>query len=204
MIRVGLTGTLGAGKSTVGRLFESWGARRLDADRLARQAVEPGRPAHGRIRKAFGEEVLAPDGTLDRSALRRIVFRDPAARRRLEEIVHPEVGALRREALQRARREGVTVVVEEIPLLFEVGMEDEFDLVVVVDAPAEVRAERLREARGLTREEFEAMDAAQLPAEEKRGRADRVIHNDGSREALTRRARRVWDDLTRASAPPSA
>lgn len=203
MIRVGLTGSLGAGKSTVGRLFESWGARRVDADRLARLAVEPGRPAHRRIREAFGEDALGDDGTVDRSALRRIVFRDPAARRRLEEIVHPEVGRLRGEALQRAHRDGSAVVVEEIPLLFEVGMEDEFDLVVVVDAPAEVRAERLREARGLSREEFEAMEAAQLPAEEKRSRADRVIHNDGSPEELTRRARRVWDDLVRADGSPS-
>lgn len=204
MIRVGLTGTLGAGKSTVGRLFESWGARRVDADRLARRAVEPGRPAYRRIRETFGEEVLAADGTVDRAALRQVIFQDPAARRRLEEIVHPEVGRLRRDEVERARRDGAAVLVEEIPLLFEVGMEGEFDLVVTVDAPVEVRAERLRETRGLSREEFEAMDAAQLPAEEKRRRADRVIHNDGSREALTRRARRVWDDLTRASGPPSA
>lgn len=200
MIRIGLTGTLGAGKSTVGRLFESWGAYRIDADALARRAVEPGRPAHARIREAFGEDAFRSDGTVDRAALRELVFADPEARRRLEAIVHPEVAQLRERELERAGRRGARVVVEEVPLLFEVGLEGAYDAVVVVDAPKAARAERLATARGLSSEAFRAIDEAQMGAAEKRARADHVIRNDGSRAALAERTRGVWAALTGPSA----
>ncbi len=192
MLEVGITGTVGAGKSTVGRLFERWGARRIDADELSREAVAPGTPALEEIVEAWGEEVLAEDGSLDRAALRERVFGDPEARERLESIVHPEVRRLREERLRRARREGVEVAVGEVPLLFETGMEGDFDLVVVVDAPREQRRRRLRSARGLSDETFEAIESAQWSGERKRAAADLVIVNDGTLEELEASARAAW------------
>lgn len=200
MIRIGLTGTMGAGKSTVGDLFESWGAFRIDADALARQAVEPGQPALATIREMFGDEMLRDDGSLDRAALRAVVFSDEAALRRLEAIVHPEVDRLRASLLDRAEREGVRAVVVEIPLLFEKDRRREFDVVVVVDAPVEVRRRRIGAARSLTAEEFAAMDAAQWSGERKREAADYVIFNDGEQTELEAGAREVWDAVTGASA----
>lgn len=195
MIRVGLTGTLGAGKSTVGRLFERWGAFRVDADRLAREAVEPGSGALERIRRTWGDRVLDAEGVLDRGALRRLVTRDPEARRRLERIVHPEVARLRAERRREAEDRGVEVFVEEVPLLFEVGLEEEFDRVVVVDAPEETRRRRVSRGREIDAAEFEAMDAAQMTGAEKRARADHVIWNDGDRASLERKARKVWERI---------
>ena len=192
MIRVGVTGTVGAGKSTVARLFESWGARRVDADELAREAVRPGSAALDEIRREWGDEVLDEEGALDRAAMRRRVFGDDEARRRLEEIVHPEVRRLRRERLEEAREAGAEVVVGEVPLLLETGMADEFDVVVVVDAPRDVRRRRLREERGVDAGTFEAIDAAQWPAGRKREAADHVIVNAGSMRELEGEARRVW------------
>lgn len=191
MIRVGLTGTLGAGKSTVGRLFERWGALRVDADRLAREAVEPGRPALQEIEARWGEAVAGDDG-LDRDVLREIVARDPEARRELERIVHPEVRRLMERRLREAEEEGVAVAVVEIPLLFENELEDRFDLTVAVDAPRRQRLERVREERDLPEEQFDAMEGAQWSGERKRRAADLSIRNDGTLEQLEAAARRVW------------
>lgn len=193
MLVVGITGTVGAGKSTVGRLFERWGARRIDADELSREAVEPGSPALRSIVEEWGEGILRGDGSLDRAALREKVFGEPAARERLEEIVHPEVQRLRRERLRQAREEGVEVVVGEVPLLFETGMEDGFDLVVAVDAPRRVRRRRVCRERDVPVETFRAMEAAQWSADRKRSAADLVIENDGSLDELEQAARRAWD-----------
>lgn len=192
MIRIGLTGTLGAGKSTVATLFERWGAWRLDADELAREAVEPGSPALEAIREEWGDVVLDEDGRLDREAMRSRVFGDAAARRRLEEIVHPEVRRLRDERVAAAREAGAEVVVGEVPLLLEKGMEDEFDVVVTVDAPRAVRRRRVAEERGVDAGTFEAIEAAQWPADRKREGADYVIDNGGSPGELEETARRVW------------
>ena len=192
MLVVGITGTVGAGKSTVGRLFERWGARRIDADRLAREAVAPGSPALEAIVDEWGGEVLADDGSLDRAALRERVFGDPEARERLEAIVHPEVRRLREERLREAREEGVEIVVGEVPLLFETGMAEAFDLVVAVDAPVEERRRRLRATRDLSRETFEAIESAQWAGERKRAAADLVIVNDGTPEELEEAAREAW------------
>lgn len=200
MIRIGLTGTLGAGKSSVGDLFESWGARRVDADVLARRAVEPGSPGLEAVRREFGEGVIRADGTLDRTALRRIVFADPEALRRLEAIVHPEVDRMRVRLFEQARRERVSAIVLEIPLLFEKDLARDFDAVVVVDAPADVRQRRVCESRGLSPEEFAAMDQAQWKGERKRAEADHVIWNDGDRSKLEAEARQTWDAVTGASA----
>jgi dephospho-CoA kinase len=199
VIRIGLTGTMGAGKSTVGNLFESWGARRVDADVLAREVVEPGQPALEAIRETFGAGMLRADGSLDRPALRAIVFDDPDSLRRLEAIIHPAVDRLRTDLLEEARADGARVALLEIPLLFEKDLLDEFDAVIVVDAPADVRRRRVCESRGLTSEEFSAMDAAQWSGQRKRAAAAHVIWNDDDLASLESEAREVWDVVTGAS-----
>lgn len=198
MIRIGLTGTLGAGKSTVGRLFESWGGWRIDADRLAREALEPGTPGHAAVLERFGDRIRAADGSIDRAALRAIVFDDDDARADLEAIVHPEVDRLREREVERAVREGARILVVEIPLLYETGSADQFDHVVVVDAPPEQRRRRVVETRGLEPATFDAIDAAQWPGERKRAAAAAVVWNDADESTLERRAREAWEALTGA------
>jgi len=197
MLKVGLTGNIAAGKSSVVRTWRSLGAVVVDADELARRAVEPGTPGLRSIAEAWGPGVLDASGALDRAALRRIVFADPEARARLEAIVHPAVRALRDEEYRRAEAAGAPLVVADIPLLFEVGMVEEFDAVVLVDAPEEERLRRLVADRGLDPEEARGMIAAQMPAELKRARADLVIDNSGTPDALEARAREAWAELER-------
>jgi dephospho-CoA kinase len=196
VFRVGLTGNVASGKSTVGRVWADRGAAIVDADILAREAVAPGSPGAARVREAFGESVM--DGeAVDRAALRRLVFADPAARERLEAIVHPEVARLRKREEARLRADGQGIVVHDIPLLFEVGLADAFDMVVLVDAPAEVRAERLVRDRGLDRDEAWRLIRAQLSSSAKRGRSDVVIDNTGSLAELRARAEAAWDEVSR-------
>lgn len=197
MLRVGLTGTVGAGKSTVAGLFERWGACRLDADRLAREAVAPGTRGLVAIREAFGDGVLDEAGALDRDAMRERVFRDDEARRSLEAIVHPEVRRLIEERAERARAEGCGILVVEVPLLFERGMEDAVDLVVVVDAPRDERRRRIAEERGVDGDTFRAIERAQWAAERKREAADVVLDNDGTLERLEEVARAAWRRIER-------
>jgi dephospho-CoA kinase len=197
MLKVGLTGNIAAGKSTVAEVWRSLGATVVDADELARRAVDPGTPAFSAIAAEWGEEVVEPDGGLDRAALRRIVFADPAARERLEQIVHPAVAELREELYREAEARGEAVIVADIPLLFEVGLVDEFDLVVLVDAPEETRLVRLVGDRGLDPAEAQKMIAAQMPSELKRARADYVVENAGTVDEVRRRARDVWQELER-------
>ena len=197
MLKVGLTGNIAAGKSTVADVWRSMGATVVDADELARRAVEPGTPAHAAIAREWGTWVLEDGGGLDRAALRQIVFADPEARARLEGIVHPAVAALRDEAYREARTRGEKLVVADIPLLFEVGMADEFDVVVLVDAPEEVRLARILADRGLAEDEARRMIAAQMPSELKRARADVVIRNTGTLGDLQDTARDVWRQLVR-------
>jgi len=197
MLKVGLTGNIAAGKSTVARIWRSLDATVVDADLLSRQAVEPGTPALARIVEEWGDEVVEAGGGLDRAALRRIVFADPGARERLEAIVHPAVAGLREEAYRAAEERGERVVVADIPLLFEAGLVDDFDAVVLVDAPEEVRLARLVGDRGMDPEEARRMIAAQMPSELKRARADFVISNTGTLLELDRRAREVWTELVR-------
>lgn len=193
MLRVGLTGNLGAGKSTVGAFFRGWGGYVIDADALAREAVAPGSPALAEIEAAFGAQALAPDGTLDRAALRRRVAVDPGARRRLEAILHPRIRARLLELLGEAGGGGAAIAVASIPLLFESGMEGEFDAVVLVDAPEETRVSRVVATGRMSEAEARAIAAAQRPASEKR--AHFVIENDDDLATLERRARDVWDRL---------
>ena len=196
MLKVGLTGNIAAGKSTVTRAWRELGAVVIDADELARRAVDPGTPAYHAITAEWGESVVA-GGELDRAALRRIVFADPSARERLEEIVHPAVAALRDELYRQAEARGEAVVVADIPLLFEVGLVDEFDVIVLVDAPEEVRLVRLVGDRGMDPEEARRMISAQMPSELKRARADYVIENTGTVADAERAAREVWAELER-------
>jgi dephospho-CoA kinase len=197
VLKIALTGNVASGKSTVVRVWESLGATVVDADQLARRVVEPGTPALARIVAEWGTGVLAADGSLDRAAMRDIVFRDPDARARLESIVHPEVARYRDLEFRTAEERGERLVVADIPLLYEIGGEREFDVVVLVDAPEPFRLERMVRDRGLDVEVARRMIAAQMPAERKRERADAVIDNSGSVEQLEARARTVWDDLLR-------
>ncbi|MCU0615690.1 MAG: dephospho-CoA kinase [Gemmatimonadaceae bacterium] len=201
MRRVGLTGNIASGKSSVARLFAELGARVVDADVLAREAVAPGTTALAAIVARFGEDVLQPDGTLDRAALRGIVFRDAAARADLNAIVHPEVGRLRSERAAQAAAEGVTVLIDEIPLLFEAGLADQFDAIVFVDADESVRLARLMHDRGLPEADARAMMTAQADAAPKRARATWVIRNDGTREALVHQVHDVWRALLARDRP---
>jgi dephospho-CoA kinase len=192
LVRVALTGNIASGKSAVSEVWRRNGAVVIDADELARVAVEPGTPALARIRRAFGRAVIAADGTLDRAALRRAVFGDDRKRRRLEAILHPEIERLRREAERKAFDDGVRFVVHAIPLLFETRLHEQFEIVVLVDAPEDVRRERLMKTRGLSATEADAMIAAQMPAAAKRDRARYVIENTAGLRELEEEAERVW------------
>lgn len=195
MLLVGLTGNIASGKSTVARRLVAHGATLIDADRLAREAVRPGTPALARIVERWGAGILAPDGVLDRGALRARVFADPRELEALNGIVHPEVGRLRDVAIAAARARDEPIVVCDIPLLFERDLAGDFDVVVLVDAPRSVRLERLVHDRGLREPEAMAMIAAQMPAELKRARADYVIDNSGTVAALDARVDELWDAL---------
>jgi dephospho-CoA kinase len=199
MLLVGLTGNIGSGKSTVAQLFSERGATIIDADVLARRAVELGTPAYRAIVERWGTSVLAADGLIDRAALRRIVFSEPQQLEQLNKIVHPEVERMRVALVQQARQRGDRVVVCDIPLLFERKMTGKFDRIVLVDAPRPVRLERLVRVRGLRETEAMDMIVAQMPAELKRARADFVIDNVGTLTQLDQRVTEVWSALLAAA-----
>lgn len=201
MKSVALTGNAAAGKSAVATAWAAAGVPVVSADDLARQAVAPGSPGLAEVRAAFGNAVMAGDGTLDRGALRRQVFGDAEARRRLEGILHPRIQALRTAWMEQRRDEGHGLVVAEIPLLFETGLQGAFDAVVLVDAPDAVRLRRLVEQRGLSEEEARAVMAAQMDPAEKRGRAHHVLVNEGSREALEAAAAALLQELRGGAEP---
>ena len=173
MLKVGLTGNIASGKSSVARVWKEQGATIVDADELARRAVEPGTPALARIAERWGSRVLAPDGTLDRAALREIVFADEEERRALEAIVHPAVAEARRAFLRR--HAGHRIVLLDIPLLFEKGIDAEMDAVVVVSAPAHVQRRRVLRRPGMSQARLRALLASQLPDRMKRAGAHAVI-----------------------------
>lgn len=176
---LGLTGGIGSGKSTVAGMLADLGARVIDADVLAREAVAPGTPGLEAIRARFGEGVLDPGGALDRRALGRLVFEDPAARADLERIVHPRVAGLAADQIRRAEDEGAPLAVYDVPLLYENGLERSLPEVCVVWASRPTRLARIAARDPLTPGEIEARMAAQMPLEEKVRRADHVIDNDG-------------------------
>ena len=201
MLNVALTGNVAAGKSTVADLFRRWGAVVIDADQLVREVQSPGNPVLGAIVRRFGPGVLRPDGTLDRGQLRAMVLAAPDALKDLNAIVHPAVNRLRNARVAQAREAGAQVVVTDIPLLFEVADPDSFDVVVLVDAPEELRRQRLFERSGLPRRESDRLMAAQLPASAKRPRADFIIDNDSDVGTLEARTAEIWAALTARAVP---
>lgn len=193
MQRIGLTGGIAAGKSVAARRFAEHGAVVIDADELARAAVAPGSAGLDAVAEAFGAGVLAADGSLDRPALAAVVFADAAARARLDAIVHPVVRRLaaEREAVAATLDAGA-VVVHDIPLLVETGQADDFHVVVVVDAPALLRVERLVRLRGMTREDAEARVAAQADDAARLAAADVVLDGSGSEDVLRAQVDVLW------------
>ncbi|HEX4094142.1 MAG TPA: dephospho-CoA kinase [Trebonia sp.] len=203
MLKVGLTGGIGSGKSTVSARLASLGAVILDADKAARAVVEPGTPGLAEITAAFGPGVLAADGALDRARLAEIVFADQAALATLNGITHPLIHAYIRAAEEAAIESGGdgVVLVHDVALLAEWGRAKEFDLVIVVDVPVETQLERLVGERGMAADQATARIAAQASREQRLAVADIVIDNSGSRAELERRVDEVWGELAaRASA----
>jgi dephospho-CoA kinase len=195
MLSVALTGNIGAGKTTVAELFERWGATVIDADQLVREIQAPGQPVLGQIAAKFGSDVIRPDGSLNRAALRAKVVRGQEALAELNRIVHPEVHRRRKLLLDEARARGDRVVVSAIPLLFEAADPAEFDAVILVDAPEAVRRARVLSVRSVAPHEVDRMMAAQMDSSLKRNRSDYVIDNDGDLQALERSAAAVWQAL---------
>jgi dephospho-CoA kinase len=191
VLRIGLTGGIGSGKSTVSALLAARGAVIIDADRIAREVVEPGTPGLARIVEAFGDGVLAADGSLDRAALAAVVFADPDARRRLDGIVHPLVRARATELAAAAPPD--SVLVNDVPLLVETGQASSYDLVLVVEADPATRVSRLVQ-RGLTAEDARARMEAQASDEERRAVADVVLDNSGTPEDLAEQVDRFWTE----------
>jgi dephospho-CoA kinase len=197
MIRIGLTGNIASGKSEIARMLADRGATVIDADQLAREAVEPDTQALKDIIKRWGKDVLNEDGSLDRAALRQIVFADQSELDALNRIVHPGVTRLRDREIALARERGDPIVICVIPLLFERNIVDEFDAIVLVDAPRPLRLERLVATRGMEATDAMNMIASQMPAELKRARADYVIENSGSLQDLERDVNALWSSLQR-------
>ena len=196
MLQVGLTGGIASGKSTVASMLEERGARLIDFDVLAREAESPGRPAWEAVVASFGESILREDRTIDRSRLGAIVFSDPEKRRRLDRLVHPFVfEEWRRRTAAVERTEPHAIVVADIPLLFEVGMQSMLDVIVLVHIPAEEQMVRLMGRSGIRREEAEARLAAQIPIERKIAFADYVIDNLGALEQTKRQVAELWERL---------
>ena len=195
MLHLALTGNIAAGKSTVAAMLAAHGATIIDADVLSREAVAPGTAGLDAVVERFGAQVLAADGTLDRAALRARVFNDAVARDALNAIVHPAVRRLRDEAVRAAAERGDRIVISDIPLLFEVGLEHAFDGVILVDAPEAMRRERMVRDRGLSDAVAQAMIDAQWPSDRKRAGATWIVENDGSHEALAARVEAVWRDV---------
>ncbi len=195
MISVGLTGNVGSGKSTVAALWAAAGVPVVSADELSRQAVLPGSRGLQAVRAAFGDGAIAADGTLDRARMRALVFADAGAREQLERILHPLIAELRARWIEERRASGAALVVSEVPLLFEKGLQGEFDVTVLVDASEQVRFDRLVRLRGMDANEARRIMASQMDSARKRAIADHVIGNDGSPEALEREAARVLTSL---------
>ena len=195
MLLVGLTGGIGSGKSTVARMLEERGAVVFDADLLAREAVEPGTPGHAAVIERFGADVLAPGGELDREALASIVFADPAARRDLEQIVHPEVRRLFAEGSE-AYHDTDRIVVFSAPLLVESGMHTAFEILVVVSATVATQIQRLMRQRGMSEPSIRARIDAQAPLEDKAAVADFLVDNEGTLADLQSQVERLWHDLS--------
>jgi dephospho-CoA kinase len=203
MLRVGLTGGIGSGKSTVSKRLAALGAVVLDADKAARVVVEPGTPGLAQISATFGPGVIAPDGSLDRPKLAEIVFGDESALAKLNAITHPLIRDHIKAAEEAAIQAGGAdlVLVHDIALLAEWGRSKEFDLVIVVDVPTETQVERLTKQRGMPEDQARARIAAQATRDQRLAVADIIIDNSGTRAELDRRVTEVWSDLKARANP---
>ncbi|MFN2536620.1 MAG: dephospho-CoA kinase [Mycobacteriales bacterium] len=196
MLKVGLTGGIGSGKSTVSRLLSSYpGVVVVDADLLAREVVEPGTPGLAAVVAEFGPAVQRADGTLDREALGGLVFADEARRAALSAILHPLIGDLSMQRWAAAEADGATVLVHDVPLLVESHMEERYDEVVVVDVPVEVQVQRLVELRAMTDQDARARIASQADRRTRLASATRVIDNSGTLGQLAEQVRALAGDL---------
>ena len=198
MLRVGLTGGIGAGKSTVSALLAERGAVVIDYDLLAREIVEPGQPGLAAIRERFGDAIVTGDGSLDRPALGSIVFGDPQALADLNGITHPAIRDL--AAAREAAAGPDAIVVHDTPLLVEMGADTACDVVVVVDVPVEVQIDRLTSLRGMSADEARARIGAQAPRDKRTGAADLVIDNTGPQSELARVVGGAWEELASRAA----
>jgi dephospho-CoA kinase len=198
VLRVGLTGGIGAGKSEVSRRLAAQGAVVIDADAIAREVVAPGTAGLAEVVAAFGTGVLRPDGSLDRPRLGEIVFADAGLRAKLNAIIHPLVGTRMRE-LEEAAGQGA-IVVHDVPLIAENNLVSTYDLIVVVDVPPRIQLDRLVRHRGMTREQAKARIAAQASREQRLAIAGIVIDNSGSLAELDRQVGELWAELRRAQA----
>jgi dephospho-CoA kinase len=196
--RVGLTGGIGSGKSTVAQLLQEHGAVVIDADAISRELTAKGSPVLDQIRDAFGTHVLTDTGELDRAALAKIVFDDETARERLNSIVHPAVRQESARLVDEASRAETFsgVVVQDIPLLVETGQADSFDGVIVVEAPESVRIDRLVTARGMKEDDARSRIRSQATDDQRRAVATWIIDNSGDRETTTAQVATLWDELT--------
>ena len=198
MLRVGLTGGIGTGKSEVSRRLAGYGAVVIDADAVAREVVEPGTEGLAEVVEAFGPVVLGSDGRLDRPKLGEVVFADPQRRSRLNAIIHPLVGARMAELEREAG--SASIVVHDVPLIAEGGRAGAYDMVVVVDAPPRIQVERLVRNRGMTRDQAKARMGAQASREQRLAIADIVIDNSSSLTELDRQVGDLWAELRRRAA----
>lgn len=196
-MRVGLTGGIASGKTTVSGMLAELGAVLIDADRLAREVVAPGTPGLRRVVEAFGPQILTPEGEMDRAQMGAIVFADAERRRELEAIIHPLVRARGAELERAAGTEAI--VVHDIPLLVETGQADSFDAVIVVDVPEEVQIDRMVRNRGWSVDDARSRIAAQASRTQRRAVATYVIDNAGTRELLRDRVAEVFGALSRRS-----
>jgi dephospho-CoA kinase len=191
---IGLTGGVGSGKSTVAEMLRELGAEIVDADEATHAVYEPSSPGFDAVVREFGQGIVA-NGLIDRAGLGAIVFNDPVARRRLNDIVHPLVREWMAQKTAEAAERGVDVVVQDVPLLFENGLERLFSSVVLAYVPEDMQIERLVSGRGLTPERARAIVAAQMPIEQKRALAHHVIDNSGTREETRAQVRSIWKQI---------
>jgi dephospho-CoA kinase len=195
VLKVALTGGAGSGKSTVARMFKELGAPVLDADDAAREAVKPGQPAWENLKRSFGPEFFQENGALDRGKMARLAFSDAEARQTLNAILHPEIIRIIKERLQQLKEKGVKLVIVEVPLLFETGLQDGYDRIIVVYADPAQQMHRLEGRDERDAAEIAGILAAQWPLEKKRQLAHYVIDNRGSLEDTKKQVKNVWRDL---------
>ena len=196
MLRVGLTGGIATGKSTVGRMFVELGCHLIDSDNITHQLLEPGQKVHVAVVQAFGDDILAPDGTINRKILGEIVFNDPQARRKLNSLVHPAVVQRQQEWLMELEaRDPQGIAIVDAALMIEAETYKNYDKVIVVACPPEEQRRRLRQRSGLSKEQIETRIRSQMPLEEKMKYADYLIDTSGSLEATRREVEHVYGEL---------